>query len=310
MRRMSVGMRALGLAMLVLACGHGMAGAAWELVWSDEFETPGSPDPAKWRIQVGPSTVNGEAQYYSDRKENLVVEGGALNIIARRENFGGRQYTSGRLNTETKAWWTYGRIEFKAKLAGGKGGWPALWMLGHECDKNGGWPDCGEIDIMEYAGKNPNRVNSTVHMRDINYRLKNNPHGSAVLEDVANVWHVYAVEWFKDRMDFYYDDAKILTFANAGKGFGSWPYFNPQYIIMNVALGGGYGGTIDNSIFPTRMVVEYVRVYREAAPTRLFRPLARGRFAGVSAAEDFLYGADGRRVSVRRHAFPLLHASP
>lgn len=301
MRIKCSGMRAYGLGLSILAAGPGLAAAAvWELAWSDEFEKPGSPDPAKWRIQVGPSTVNGEAQYYSDRQENLKVADGKLHIIARRENFGGRQYTSGRLDTETRAWWTYGRIEIKAKLAGGKGSWPAFWMLAHECAKLGGWPDCGEIDIAEYAGKNPDRVNSTVHMRDINYRLKNNPHGSAVLADVANVYHEYAVEWFKDRMEFYYDGTKILTFADAGKGFGSWPYSNPQYVILNLALGGGYGGPIDNSIFPTQFVIEYVRVYKEGVPTPLVRPLDFPRPPCAAGGLDFGYRADGRAIRIPR----------
>ena len=302
----SLGKRAIRLALIFLGMGGLPAAAAkWDLVWSDEFDKPGSPDPAKWRIQVGPSTVNGEAQYYSDRLENLKVADGNLNIIARKENFGGRQYTSGRLDTETKVWWTYGRIEIKAKLAGGKGSWPAFWMLSHDCNKFGGWPNCGEIDIAEYAGKNLNKVNSTLHMQDINYRLGNNPHGSATLTDVANVFHEYAVEWFKDRMDFYYDGVKILTFANANKGFGSWPYYNPQYIILNVALGGGYGGPIDNAIFPTQFVLDYVRVYKEGIPTPLLRPLDKGRFADARIAEDIVYQADGKRVSVRRPVAPV-----
>jgi beta-glucanase (GH16 family) len=250
-----------------------LAASTWDLVWSDEFDKPGSPDTTKWRIQVGASTVNNEAEYYSNRIENLKVADGNLYIIARKENFGGRNYTSGRMDTETKAFWTFGRFEIKAKLPPGKGSWPAFWMLGHDCDKHGGWPDCGEIDIAEYAGKNPNVVNSTLHMRDINYRLKNNPHGSATLEDVGNVFHIYAVEWFKDHMDFFYDSTKILTFKDAGKGTGSWPYFNPQYIIINEALGGGYGGPIDDKIFPTQWVIDYVRVYKAGSPTQILHQI-------------------------------------
>lgn len=278
-----------------------MAGAVsaatnWELVWSDEFEKPGALDTTRWNFQVGPSTVNGEAEYYSNSINNVKIADGNLYIIARKENMGGRSYTSGRINTENKGYWTYGRFEIKAKLPGGKGSWPAFWMLGHECDKHGGWPNCGELDIAEYAGKNPNVVNSTLHDQNFNYKLKNNPHGSATLSDVSNEFHVYALEWFKDRVDFYMDTAKVLTFKNTGKGAGDWPYFNPQYIILNEALGGGYGGTIDNAIFPTQWVIDYVRVYKEGAPVALFRPLERGRFRGLRDARDVIYRADGRRV--------------
>jgi beta-glucanase (GH16 family) len=238
--------------------------AAWDLVWSDEFDSyTGTPDKTKWRIQVGPSMVNNEAQYYSDRTKNIEVKDGNMYIRTYKEAFGGRQYTSGRLDTETKVWWTYGRFEIKAKIPGGKGSWPAFWTLGHECDKNGGWPNCGEIDIMEYAGKNPNKINTTMHMRDVNYRLGNNPHGSITLPDVHNTFNIYALEWFKDRLDIYVNSTKILTYKNDGKGFGTWPYTNPQYIILNTALGGGYGGPIDDAIFPIQWTIDYVRVYKE-----------------------------------------------
>lgn len=273
----------------------------WELVWSDEFDKPGSPDSTKWRIKVGASTVNGELEYYSDRQQNLKVADGNLYIIARKENFGGRSYTSGRMDTETKAWWTYGRFEIKAKLPTGKGSWPAFWSLGHECDSHEGWPNCGEIDIAEYAGKNPDVVNSTLHMKDINYKLGNNPHGSATLEDVGNVFHIYALEWFEDRLDFYMDSIKVLTFKNAGKGFGSWPYFNPQYIILNEALGGGYAGPVDNAIFPTQWVIDYVRVFKEGASVPLFGRPERGPRAGrlPGLDEKTIYAVDGRLLRSR-----------
>ncbi|MDB5105952.1 MAG: glycoside hydrolase family 16 [Fibrobacteres bacterium] len=275
---------------------------AWDLVWSDEFDKPGSPDSAKWRIQVGPSTVNNEAEYYSNRIENLKVADGNLYIIARKENFGGRNYTSGRMDTETKAFWTYGKFEIRAKLPGGKGSWPAFWMLGHECDKHGGWPDCGEIDIAEYAGKNPNVVNCTMHMKDINYKLGNNPRGSKTLEDVSNVFHTYRVEWYKDRMEFYFDSSKVMTFKDAGKGAGSWPYFNPQYIILNEALGGGYGGPIDNAIFPTQWVIDYVRVYKQGVPTGLLRPVTRRSPRSLPALESAIgYKVDGREIAPARN---------
>ncbi|MDB5050896.1 MAG: glycoside hydrolase family 16 [Fibrobacteres bacterium] len=298
-------------ACLVLAAGVSRAAPNWDLVWSDEFDKPGSPDPAKWRIQVGPSMVNDELEYYSDRPANLKVADGNLYIIALKENFGGRSYTSGRLDTETKAWWTYGRIEIKAKLPQGKGSWPAFWTLGHECDKHEGWPNCGEIDIAEYAGKNPNVVNTTMHMKDINYKLGNNPHGSKTLSDVGANFHVYALEWYKDRLDIYFDSTKVLTFKDAGKGFGSWPYFNPQYVILNEALGGGYAGPVDNAMFPTQWVIDYVRVYKEGAPTPLLRPMDRGPRARnlLKLDDETLFAVNGRLVRPKSAGpFPVIEA--
>ncbi len=271
---------------------------AWDQVWSDEFDKPGSPDSTKWRIQVGPSTVNNEAEYYSNRIENLKVADGNLYIIARKENFGGRQYTSGRMDTEGKAWWTYGRMEIKAKLPGGNGSWPAFWMLGHECDMHGGWPNCGEVDIAEYQGKVPNKVNCTMHMQNINYKIGNNPHGQGNMADASNTFHIYAVEWYTDRFDFYMDSTKVMTFKNDGKGAGDWPYFNPQYIILNEALGGGYGGPIDDKIFPTQWVIDYVRVFKYGPPTQVLHPVTRRSPSPLAAIEDGMgYEADGRKIA-------------
>jgi beta-glucanase (GH16 family) len=300
---------ALG-ACTLLFVGTIHAATSWELVWSDEFDKPGALDTTKWQFQVGPSTVNGELEYYSNRQENVKVADGNLYIIGRKENFGGRQYTSGRINTENKVWWTYGRFEIKAKLPGGKGSWPAFWTLGHECDKHEGWPNCGEIDIAEYAGKNPNVVNTTMHMKDVNYMLKNNPHGSRTLSDVSNVFHTYALEWFKDRLDVYMDSVKVLTYKNDGKGFGTWPYTNPQYIILNEALGGGYAGPIDNAIFPTQWVIDYVRVYKEGTPVALFRPMERGpRARNLLALDDRALFAVNGRLMRGKPAVPFLTVS-
>ena len=221
-----------------------------------------------------PGMYNDEALYYTNRIENLKVADGNLYIIARKENYGGRKYTSGRMDTEPKAWWTCGKFEIRARLPDGSGSWPAFWLLGHECGSHGGWPACGEIDIAEYAGWNPNVVNATAHMKDINHKLGNNPVGSQTLADVANNFHVYSVEWYEDQLDFYYDGVKVLTIKDPGNGAGSWPYFNPQYLILNEAL-GGYGGSIDDALFPKEFVIDYVRVYQQALATDLSLPVTR-----------------------------------
>jgi len=244
--------------------------AGWKLVWADEFDYTGLPDPAKWDYEVG-YIRNNEAQYYTRaRKENAWVEGGMLTITSRKERFtippgrGSRgrteaQYTAASLITRGKASWTYGRIEMRAKLPKGRGVWPAFWTVG----VSGGWPRGGEIDIMEYVGKEPHDIHSNLH-----YSLgeRHTSAGGAVKLD--NPWddiHVYAMDWNSQRMDFYCDHVKYYTF-NLSKadenGFN--PYRKPQYIILNLALGGGYGGPIDDSNLPQKLVVDYVRVYQQA----------------------------------------------
>ena len=215
-------------------------GSKWELVWSDEFDHDGLPDPAKWRYEEG-YVRNQEKQYYTQgRKENARVENGCLVIEGRKEPFKNPRYRPGSTNyrsaneyaeytaasliTSRKASWLYGRIEVRAKLPQGQGVWPAIWMLGDN-ETTIGWPRCGEIDIMEFVGHDPNHVHATVH-----YSLegKHKSNGSK-LETPApyNDFHVYAVEWNKDRMDFYFDDKKYHSFElNAAERTAKTPSAN------------------------------------------------------------------------------------
>ena len=252
----------------------------WQLTWADEFDKPGLPDPAKWDYEYG-FVRNNESQFYTRaRKENARVEDGSLVIEARKEEFSNPDYrpgstrrrnqakaecTSASLTTRGKASWTYGRVEVRARLPEGRGTWPAIWMLGTNISAVG-WPTCGEIDIMEFVGHNPGQVHANVHTKKYNHTLGTGRGSTIKKTDVSKEFHVYAVEWFPDRMDFYLDDQKYFTCKNDGTGDNAWPFDKGQYLILNLAVGGAWGGQkgIDDSIFPARYLIDYVRVYKSA----------------------------------------------
>jgi beta-glucanase (GH16 family) len=253
----------------------------WKLVWSDEFNSDGLPDPTKWSYEEG-FVRNRELQYYTaDRRENARVEGGHLIIEARKEQYPNARYqadaperrwqqrrehadyTSASLNTRDQASWTYGRIEVRAKLPGGRGTWPAIWTLGTNMNAVG-WPACGEIDIMEYVGHDPGVVHANVHTRGFNHSRGNGRGARTPLPDAEKEFHVYAVEWTPEKLEFFVDDRKYFTLENDGTGVDSWPFDAPQYLILNLAIGGAWGGQkgVDDAIFPQRFLIDYVRVYQ------------------------------------------------
>jgi beta-glucanase (GH16 family)/ribosomal protein S19 len=240
------------------------AAPVWQLVWSDEFDYQGYPDPNKWDYDIGAGGWgNQELQYYTNRLENARVENGRLIIEARRENYGGAQYTSARLKTRYKGDWLYGRIEVRAKLPGGTGTWPAIWMLPTD-NVYGGWPNSGEIDIMECVGYDPWRVYFTIHTAAYNHMLGTQKGSSTILNDPQNNFYTYALEWYPDRLDFYVDNVKYFTFYKEKDDYTVWPFDQRFYLILNIAVGGTWGGAqgVDPNVFPQRMEVEYVRVYQ------------------------------------------------
>lgn len=237
--------------------------AGWELVWSDEFDRDGLPDPSRWRYEEG-LVRNDEAQYYTrERPENARVEDGFLVIEARREPFADADYTSASVTTRGVASWRYGRIEVRAKLPTGRGMWPAIWMLGENIDEVG-WPECGEIDIMENVGFDPDRIHANVHTEAFNHVLGTNLGASVEIPRPYEDFHLYAVEWSADRIDFYVDGEQYFSFGNSGAGAAEWPFDQPHFLILNAAIGGGWGGQqgIDDSIFPQQYLIDYVRVYQ------------------------------------------------
>jgi beta-glucanase (GH16 family) len=237
------------------------------LVWQDEFNYTGLPDPEKWSYDVGGSGWgNNELQYYTDsREENARVENGNLIIEARREDYGGKKYTSARLVTKNKGDWAYGRIEVKARLPEGVGTWPAVWMLPTEwIYGSGNWPDVGEIDIMEHVGYDEGVIHGTIHTHDFNHMDGTQKGGTISLRNPTGAFHVYAIEWTEDKIEWFVDDQKYFTFENNGNGWSAWPFDHPFHLILNIAIGGDWGGVegVDNSIFPQKLEIDYVRVYK------------------------------------------------
>ena len=235
----------------------------WELAWADEFNYKGLADESKWDYEVG-FVRNREKQYYTKaRLENARVENGTLVIESRKEKYDKAEYTSASLHTWHKAQWLYGRIEVRAKLPTGRGMWPAIWMLGIN-RSTVGWPACGEIDIMENVGFAPDTIHANIHTRAYNH-VRGTAKGARIkAEKPYDQYHIYAIEWTEDTMDFFLDDEKYFTFKNEGTGSDVWPYDKPHYLILNAAIGGSWGGQkgVDDTIFPQQYYIDYVRVFK------------------------------------------------
>ena len=255
---------------------------AWSLVWSDEFDYEGAPDPEKWTIDEWPARkVNDEDQAYTARPENLRVSDGHLIIEALKEDYDGASYTSGRLHSQGKGDLLYGRVEARALLPRGKGTWAAIWMLPSDpfryasnCEQGedwqgsstcDAWPNSGEIDILEHVGYQMGHVHGTVHSKAYYWVQWEQRKGRILQDDVDEAFHVYALEWTPDKIDIFVDDSLYFTYINEGTGWEAWPFDHPFHVILNIAVGGMWGrsgGGIDDSIFPQRMLVDYVRLYQ------------------------------------------------
>lgn len=228
------------------------------LLWSDEFDYSGSPDPKKWTFEIGNGSNgwgNSEKQYYTSRPENAVVENGVLKIKTRRESYQGFEFTSARMITRDFFSFRYGIIEFRAKLPAGKGTWPALWMLGNNLGSVG-WPACGEIDVMEHVGNQLNKIHGTLHYPE--HSGANGVGGTVMVDNVTTDFHVYKAEWSAESVKFFVDDKLYYTFSNSV----SVPFNHPFFIIMNCAMGGNFGGYIDPSFTQSVFEIDYVRVYQ------------------------------------------------
>ena len=269
-------MRYLVLTLFVVMAGllpQSSKSQTWQLVWSDEFDVAGLPDTSKWSYDVGGGGWgNQESQYYTDsRTENARVENGNLVIEARKENFGGNSYTSARLVSKGKGDWTFGRIEARAQLPSGIGTWPAIWMLYSEgFYGGGGWPDNGEIDIMEHVGFDEDQVHGTIHTDAYNHTIGTQRGGNIFVSESTSQMHVYSIEWSPAKIDFFVDGTRYFTFPNDNVGWETWPFDRDFHLILNLAIGGTWGGQqgIDDSIFPQQMLIDYVRVYEyEGVPS-------------------------------------------
>jgi len=234
-----------------------------ELVWEDNFNAD-SLDTDKWSYLIdGDGGGNNERQYYTDRPENLYFEDGKLVIRAKKENYEWADYTSARINTRGKKSFRYKSIRVRANLPAGTGTWPAIWMLGNNIDE-AGWPGCGEIDIMEHVGYDPGIIHGTVHTEKYNHMNENQKGGSIEVTDATNSFHVYRIDWYNNKIVWYVDGDKYYTYQKEeGATWESWPFDQKFYLILNLAIGGDWGGVegIDNSIFPVEMKIDWVKVY-------------------------------------------------
>lgn len=242
--------------------------ADWQLIWNDEFNGPAgqSPDPGQWTYDVGTNWGNNQLEFDTDRPENVSLDGnGNLAIIAREETYMGQAYTSARILTRGLYEQRYGRIEARIKLPIGQGIWPAFWMLGNDFG-TAGWPQCGEIDIMEYRGQEPDIVHGSLHGPGYSA-------GDALTQQYAlandrfdTAFHVFAVEWEENVIRWYRDDVLYFTVAPDNLDGNEWVFDHPFYMILNVAVGGTFVGSPDGStVFPQTMLVDYVRVYQNGS---------------------------------------------
>ncbi|WP_207492479.1 glycoside hydrolase family 16 protein [Aridibaculum aurantiacum] len=233
--------------------------------WVEEFDYTGLPAASKWSYDVGGSGWgNNELQYYTEASPNNArVENGKLIITARKENVGGKEYTSARLVTKGKGDFLYGRIDVRAKLPAGRGTWPAIWMLPTDWEY-GNWPRSGEIDIMEHVGYDPNKVHFSIHTQAYNHSINTQRGGSKTIPTAMSDFHNYRVDWTPYAVRGYFDDELVFTFINDGKGFATWPFDKRFHLLLNLAVGGNWGGAqgVDTTIFPAVFEVDYVRFYK------------------------------------------------
>jgi beta-glucanase (GH16 family) len=248
----------------------------YQLVWSDEFSGTGSPNSIQWfhqtQLPAGGNWFNGEQQHYTHRLNNSSVGNGVLKITARKETFTDqgqtKQYTSARLNS--KFAFTYGRVDVRAKLPTGAGTWPAIWMLGQNINEPGGffssqfgtvdWPACGEIDIMEHWGSDPNVVHSSIHTPSSFGNTVNTQ--TQRLSAVSSTFYVYSMIWDENKIDFLINDAVVYSYNPTVKNTTTWPFNKPHYLLLNVAM-GGIGGAVDPAFTESAMEVDYVRIYQK-----------------------------------------------
>lgn len=253
-----------GMLLFSLAgCASNKPDSGRKLIWSDEFDKKGLPDAAKWNYDTGGSGFgNEEAQFYTkDRLENARVENGKLIIEARRENWDDKKYTSARLLTKGKFSFQYGTVEVRAKLPKGRGTWPAIWMMSEDMKK---WPDDGELDIMEHVGYHQGYIHASVHTKKYNHVLHTQKTDTLFIKDASDKFHVYKADWSPEKIEVYIDNQKFFTYENKEKSDEAWPFDKPYFIILNLAIGGFWGGKegIDDTIFPQKFEIDYVRVYQ------------------------------------------------
>ena len=256
-----------------------------ELVWSDEFDQDGTVSQDKWNVETIPpnngSWWNGELQFYTDKEDNIIVEEGLLKITAKYESFEGKNYTSARINTQDKFEFTYGRVEMRAKLPNWEGMWPAFWLLGANIDEIG-WPNCGELDILEHGdyvkdstSNDPGLISSAVHYgpQDYSRQTTNVPgkiffdtgqerfiRSEKIIEKPFEEYHTYSMQWAPDKIQFFIDDEMHLEFPMQSQHS---PFDKPFFLLLNLAVGGHWtDGYVAPGFTNATYEIDYVRVYQ------------------------------------------------
>jgi beta-glucanase (GH16 family) len=230
--------------------------------WADEFNAEGAPDANKWTYDVGGSGWgNNELQYYTNTTNNASVKDGFLTITAKKEPFQGMAYTSSRMVSKTGSDLLYGRIEVRAKIPAGTGTWPAIWMLPNDY-AYGDWPKSGEMDIMEHVGYDQGNVHFSLHTQLNN--ASNSKTSTLNMPTASTEFHTYRADWTSETIKGYYDDQLVFSYTNDTKGFAGWPFDKPFHVLLNLAVGGNWGGVkgVDDTVFPASMQVDYVRFFK------------------------------------------------
>ncbi len=275
----------------------------YHLVWSDEFDYEGAPDPEKWNFETGNfQWPNKELQAYSDRPANVFVKNNQLTICSLKEQDGEREYTSSKLVTRGKACWQYGYFDIRAKFPKGAGCWPAIWLMPYRKHKpvpagvpvradgrpdfknfteedfkkfprpdiKDRWPNCGEIDLVEYIGRKPDSLLFSLHSGRHNHQRHDTVPYTTVVdfpEGFFDEFHNYSMEWTPDYFEYFVDGVSYCRYNKTDdpidQGYDSWPFDKPFYLIMNTAVGGGLGGPVDDCMLPYLFEIEYVRVYQK-----------------------------------------------
>ncbi len=231
----------------------------YKLIWEDLFNRE-TVDESIWNIdEAGGGFGNNEAQYYS--KDNVYIKDNMLHIVARKEQKNGHRYTSAKLTTKSKKTMLYGKIEVSAKIPKGLGTWPAIWLLPEDIAIHG-WPLSGEIDLMEHVGHTPNQIHASLHSLAKNHHKGNQDTAYVMIDDANSTFKNYVLEWDENGLCFYVDDQRIACFNKPEiVNLESWPFDRPYYLILNLAIGGWWGGKIDDTIFPTAFLIKHVKVY-------------------------------------------------
>jgi beta-glucanase (GH16 family) len=243
----------------------------WTMIYSDEFNTPGRPDASKWYIDPRPKGwINGEQQVYTDStRDNVRVRNGSLVITGKKDFPTGNSnepWSSGRVISQNKMDFRYGKVEVRARLPKARGSWPAIWLMPTN-SAYGAWPQSGEIDIMEHVGNKFGTVLSTIHTQSHNWTNGGEISSSRKIMDADTVFHVYGMDWSEDSIQFIYDGVPLFTYANPHTDWKDWPFDQPFHVILNVAIGGGMGGSITEADWPDSMLVDYVRIYQKGLGT-------------------------------------------